>query len=307
MTGNGDLEVRALRYAPEAEENDLAVARNPREARECHAKAILIKSGIFPGKTLLYPSTSNSDGIATALALAAKVFTEHGEAPDYESMPYYHELPTFPGVMAGQNVLIGEGSHIAPFVTIGDNVKIGRNCLIESRVTLGSGLCVGDNVRIASGASVAAPAFFHYRQNGAQYVFCGIGGVMLGNCVHIGANAIVQRGTLSNTRIGDNSAIGHGVVIGHDAQIGVNCLIVSMSGISGEVRIEKGASVFGQAGIVEGVCIGAHAIIMAQSRVSKNVPPNSVISGSYNKSHKDELRLRAYIERFMALEYWKRH
>lgn len=300
LAGDPSLEVRAFRYASEAEMTDLAFALNTREAGASKAKAILIPTGILPGKTLIYPKKTGADSHAAALALVARAFVRYGEAPDYEAAPHYRSISAFPGAMIGAKLQLAEGVSIAPFVSIGDNVCIGRNSRIESGAVIGSGVRIGDNVAIASGARVGAPAFFHYRMDGGQHVFCGIGGVALGSGVHVGSNAIIQRGSLSDTVLGEGSAIGHGVIIGHDAHIGANCLIVSMSGISGQVVMEKGSRIFGQAGIAERVHIGAGAVILAQSRISKNVKPHAIISGSYNRPHKEELRLRGFVERFSA-------
>lgn len=300
--GQRDLEVRGLRYANDALPEDLAVARTLREGRQTRARAVLIKGGILPGKTLLYCSANpEKGGIAAALARTALFFVQRGEAPDYDKAPRYQALANYPGVMAGKSVSIGEGTVIQPFTVLGDNVAIGRGTHIASGVMIGSGTAIGDNGYIDSGARVGSAAFFHYRAGTKRHVFNGIGRVSVGSNVTIGANAVIQRGALADTRIDDGARIGSLVVIGHDAHIGKNCLIVSQAGISGQVIIGDEVSIFGQAGIGERICIGHGSIIMAQSRVSKDVQPGEIISGDYNKRHKTELRFRATLER-MALE-----
>lgn len=299
LWGDGSGSVTALRFAGEARPGELAIARTTLEAERSMARAVLMPNGHITDKTVLLYSRG---AYASALAQTACLFVKMGEAPNFDSPLKYRELPEFPGALFGEEVIIGAGASIGPFTTIGAGVVIGRSARIANGATIGSGAIIGDDVVIGTGARISSPAFFHYRINGREYVFTGIGGVQIGNGVTVGANSVIQRGTLSETIVGRGTAIGDLVVIGHDAKIGENCAIISQAGLSGEVVVEERAAVYGQAGIAERIIIGAGAVIMAQSRIGKKVAPGKIISGAYGRGHRDELRLRAKLER-MAAEY----
>lgn len=301
--GDGSVAVTALRFAGEARQDELAIVRTNLEAERSMAKAVLIPGGFVSHKTVLIYSTLRRDGAyAAALAQTARLFIKMGETPDFDSPIKYNGHPEFPGVLFGEQVTIGERATIGPFTTIGNKVIIGRSVRIGNGVTIGSEAVIGDDAVIGPGTRIASPAFFHYRVKGRQYVFTGIGGAKVGNGAVVGSNSVIQRGTLSDTIIGNGTAIGDLVVIGHDSKIGENCLVVSQAGLSGEAALEERAIIYGQVGIAERIIIGAGAIIMAQSRISKNVAPGEIISGAYGKRHRNELRLRAKLERIAARE-----
>ena len=61
--------------------------------------------------------------------------------------------------------------------------------------------------------------------------------------------------------------------IAHDVRIGNHCVIVSHSGIAGEVEIDDWAIIAGGTMIHQFVRIGAHVMIGGASKVRKDVPP----------------------------------
>ena len=89
----------------------------------------------------------------------------------------------------------------------------------------------------------------------------------MGRGVEVGCNTVIQRGTLSDTIIGDGTLIGDLVEIGHDVKAGVGSLIVSQAGISGNVTIGDGVEIYGQAGVANWLDIGDGATIMAKAGI----------------------------------------
>lgn len=101
------------------------------------------------------------------------------------------------------NVEIGEGAIISPFVTITSNIKIGRNfhCNISSYVE--HDCIIGDFVTFAPG------------------VRCN-GNVHIDDHAYIGTGAIIRQGTPDNPlRIGRGAVIGMGAVVTKDVEPGV--------------------------------------------------------------------------------------
>ena len=199
--------------------------------------------------------------------------------------------------MCGSNVKIGEGTIIEPFVTIGDDVEIGENCLIESNVSIESGSVIGNNCVIHSGARIGAKSFLHYDENGEAKCFFGIGRTILNDGVQVGYNSIIQRGTLSETIIGERTLIGNLIVIAHDVKIGSDSHIVCQSGIAGRAKIGSHVRILAQSGVIDNVEIDDFATLMSKSVATKNIQRGKIISGMYGKEHKEELKTQALLRK----------
>ena len=106
-----------------------------------------------------------------------------------------------------------------------------------------------------------------------------IGSVVIGNNVEIGANSTIDRGTIENTVIGDDTKIDDLVMIGHNCRVGKGCLIVSQVGIAGSCVIGDRVVLAGQAGLADHIEIGADSIVTAKAGVTKSFPEKSIIVG----------------------------
>ena len=106
-----------------------------------------------------------------------------------------------------------------------------------------------------------------------------IGVVIIGDNVEIGCNNTIDRGSLSNTVIGDNTFIDNQVHIAHNVNIGKNCIITAQVGFAGSSIIGDNVQIGGQAGISGHLTIGNNARIGGGSGVIKNIPENSKVMG----------------------------
>ena len=107
-----------------------------------------------------------------------------------------------------------------------------------------------------------------------------IGSVVIGNNVEIGANTAIDRGTIENTVVGDNTKIDDLVMIGHNCRIGKGCMIVSQVGIAGSCVIGDRVVIAGQAGLADHISIGSDSIVAAAAGVSKSFPEKSIVVGT---------------------------
>ena len=139
-------------------------------------------------------------------------------------------------------------------------------------------------------------SFLHY-DDGKAKSFFGIGRTILNDGVQVGYNSIVQRGTLSDTVIGERTLIGNLVVIAHDVKIGSDSRIVCQSGIAGGAKIGSHVKILAQSGVVDNVEISDFATLMSKSVATKNVQRGKIISGMYGREHKDELKIQALLRR----------
>jgi len=192
---------------------------------------------------------------------------------------------------------IGQGSQVGDFASICDGVKIGSNCYIYPGAFVGpdvvmgddcivypnamiyDGTTIGDRVIIQANATVAEDGFGFATHKGEHHKIPQIGKVILEDDVEIGANAAIERGTLSDTVIGKGTKIGDLVAIGHGTKVGAGCLIVPQVGISGSTTLGHHCVLGGQVGIVGHIKIGNMVTIGAKSGVSSNLPDGVTVLG----------------------------
>ena len=202
-------------------------------------------------------------------------------------------------VYVGENAVIGDNSKILANCYIGNGTQIGADCFFHPGVNIGDRVQVGNKVILHHGVSLGADGFSFVTENPnnieqarkdgeikendiAQVIFKipSIGSVVIGNNVEIGANTCIDRGTIENTMIGDNTKIDDLVMIGHNCRIGKGCMIVSQVGIAGSCVIGDRVVIAGQAGLADHISIGDDTIIAAQAGVSKSFPAKSIVVGS---------------------------
>lgn len=300
VVGDPTLEIASFRYAADADENSLAIAFKPDDVRNTRARSVLLSPTLIPtDKTLVYCGFKD---MKVAPVLVAKFMIRAGLYPDYGRAIEQTPRDEFSGSLFGSNVEIGKGTTIAPFVSVGNDVVIGRNCRIEANVNVGSGTRIGNDVIIRGGARVGANCNCSYRDGRRLALFDGIGRTVIGDGVTIGCNSVIQRGTFSDTIIGDGTILGNLVELAHDVKVGVGCLLVSQVGICGNVTIGNDVEIYGQSGVVDRVTIGDGATVMAKSVVTRNVASGKKISGTYGREHIRELKFRAKLRRMIEEE-----
>ena len=284
LCGNENLQVKTIRFASDAEKNDIAVAFKKSEILSTKAKIILTAPILLPNtnKTLLI----SHEPIGLSVIKIVRIFQEKGYYPDY-SQP----IRLFPkdSHFEGDNCTIGSNTIISPSVIIESGVQIGNNCTIEPNVHIKRNCIIGNNVHIGTGSIIGADSFYNYSDNGLK-IFEGVGIVTIEDDVWIGSNTIIQRGSISNTIIGHDSNIGNLIDIGHDVKIGANCKIVSQVGIAGNVTIGKFVQIYGQTAISNNIIIDDYATILGKSSITKNVPKGKTFSGIYAREHSETLR-----------------
>ncbi len=301
-------DVAITRIAPPllADENTLALALGEDEiANLANTKA----------QAALVPLGVNIDGFTTIeverprLAMM-KLITMFYEAPHVNSGVHATAV-VHPTAKLGENVALGPNVVVGEYAEIDDNTKIlancyigngakiGKNCFFHPAVNIGDRVKVGNDVILHHGVSLGADGFSFVTENPNnieqakkdgeikendvnQVIFKipSIGSVVIGNNVEIGANTAIDRGTIEDTIVGDNTKIDDLVMIGHNCRIGKGCMIVSQVGIAGSCVIGDRVVIAGQAGLADHLNIGDDSIIAAQAGVSKSFPAKSIVIGS---------------------------
>lgn len=104
-------------------------------------------------------------------------------------------------VVVMDDVILGDGACLSPFVTLTSNIRIGR-CFHANLYSYVEHDCtVGDFVTLAPGAKIN-------------------GNITLGNHVYVGSGAVLRQGI----KIGDGAVIGMGAVVTRDVPPGVTVI-----------------------------------------------------------------------------------
>ena len=198
-------------------------------------------------------------------------------------------------VSFGENVLIGKN------VSIGNNCKIGHNTIIEKNVIIGDDCSIGsnsiirntlvkNNVRILDNCVIGKHGFgfFPIKNKNLRYPHIGI--VLIEDNCEIGCGATIDRGSMSNTIIGQNTYLDNQIHIAHNVKIGENSIIAGQVGIAGSSIIGDSVRIGGQAGISGHLKIGNNVDIAGGSGVIKDIPSNTKVMGYPAKNIREFLR-----------------
>ena len=197
-------------------------------------------------------------------------------------------------IFIGENTLIDKSASIGKDTDIGNNViikhsvHIGKNCKIGSNVIIENAL-LGDNIIIKSGTVIGQTGFgFNFDKN-KRIKFPHIGRVIIENDVLIGSFCTIDRGSLTDTVIGEFTSIDNQVQIAHNVKIGNFCMIAAQSGIAGSTIIGNNVKIGGQTGISGHLSIGNNVKIGGKSGVIADIDDNQTVMGYPAKSIRDFL------------------
>ena len=225
------------------------------------------------------------DNVLISVAKLTEYFYPNSLNDEFESVNIPSDrIKKYKNVRFGSNVLIGENVKIGKYSSIGNNsiiesnVIMGSNCSIGSNVIIKKSL-IGNDVSILDGAIIGKKGFGFFPNKNKNIRYPHIGIVMIGNNVEIGTNNTIDRGSLSNTIIGNNCFLDNQVHIAHNVMIGDNCVIAGQVGIAGSTIIGNNVMIGGQSGISGHLKIGNNVRIAGGSGVIKNIPNNSKIMG----------------------------
>ena len=233
----------------------------------------------------------------------------HPTAVVHETAKLGENVSIGPNVVISRNVSIGKNSKILANVYVGRSVQIGENCLFHAGCNIGDNAIIGNRVILQHGVSIAADGFSFVTENPNNvenareegkvkedntdqkiYKIPSVGSVVIGDDVEIGANTCIDKGTIENTVIGEQTKIDNLVQIGHNCKIGKGCMIVSQVGIAGSCKIGDRVVIAGQVGMADHIEIGSDTIIMAQAGVTRSFPEKQILIGAPAMPRKDFIK-----------------
>ena len=289
FTGDAYKTLKGLATLAEAGPDDLAFLANPKYASQL--------AGSNAGAVILAPEQAPDCPVACLLsdtpyltfARASQLFDQSPRPVQgiHDSATVSPEAQLHPDVCVAANAVVEAGAVLGPGVIIGAGVYVGHGCRLGagSRVypnaVLYHDVHMGENCVIHAQAVLGADGFGYAQGPQGWEKICQLGGVRLGNCVEIGANTTVDRGTLGHTVIDDGAIIDNLVQIAHNCRIGKNTAIAGCTGLAGSTIIGANCTLAGGVGVVGHVEICDNVHLTGMTMVTRSITsPGSYSSGT---------------------------
>ncbi len=281
-----NFKVNDIKELGEADKKDITFyhsAKYIEQLKKTESNLIITKksySKIIPNKKIII----TVDNVLLAVAKVATLFYPNSldDMFDIDLKPInkknYKNIKHGKNVFLGKNVKIGKNCSIGHNTIIEHDVVIGENCNIGSNVILKNSI-IGKNTNILDGSIIGKKGFGFFSGKEKNIRYPHIGSVIIGKDVEIGCNNTIDRGSLSNTIIGDGTFLDNQVHVAHNVKIGKNCIITGQVGFAGSSKIGNNVMIGGQAGISGHLTIGDNVKIGGGSGIIKNIKSNSKVMG----------------------------
>ena len=288
MQGGRDFEISCIATLQNAKQNELSFFGNKKyinELKNTSAGAVIVSENnvkdvpqntvalVFPNVMLgyakaleiLYPKEKHAEYISKTAVIHSTAKIGSGcYIGDY--------------VVIGENVEIGDNVFIGNHTSVEKGSKIGSNGYIHSNVTISHSI-IGNNVIINSGSRLGESGFGIIPTGTSMTYIPQLGRVIIGDSVRIGSNTTIDRGSIGDTTIGNDTIIDNLVQIAHNVTIGNMSIIVSQVGIAGSTKIGNGVILAGQVGVSGHIEIGDGAIAAAKSGIASSLKPGQIVGG----------------------------
>lgn len=186
---------------------------------------------------------------------------------------------------------IGKGTYISENVKIGKGVKIGYNCVIDGKVEIGDNTVIYNNVNIINKVDIGKNCVIHSGVNIGhddysytedeehnKFMIKHYGGVKIEDDVFIGANSVINRGTIDITTIGRGSKIDAFCHVSHNVIMGEKNALISGTRLYGSVKTGENAYI-ASAMVKNQLEIGENAVVGMGSVVLNDVADDAVVAG----------------------------
>lgn len=184
---------------------------------------------------------------------------------------------------------VGENCSIGEFSIIGENCIIGNNCIIGKKVSI-SNCIMGNNCNIQSGATIGEDGFAYERNSVNSLIhFPHLGKVIIKDCVDIGANCSIARGSMSDTIIESGTKLDAMVHIAHNVHIGRDSELTAGAIVGGSTKIGKSTWLGLNSTLKDNVKVGDNVIVGAGAMVISDITDQDIVAGVPAKSIKHKV------------------
>lgn len=282
-----ELEITGVAGIEEAGPQQITFISNPKYtamAKTTKAAAILVTND-FPGDGLPVLRHANP---YLAFARTLELFYQ---APKYE--PGIHST-----AVIDPTARVGTGAHIGPYVVIDAEAIIGDNAVLLAHVVIYRGarigqrffahshaqvreFCVlGNDVILQNGVVIGADGF-GFARDGAKgwHKIVQSGTTRLADRVEVQANSCIDRASIGQTIVGEDTKIDNLVQVGHGCRVGEHTMLCSQVGLGGSTHVGNNVILAGQVGVAGHLTIGDGAIATAQTGIPGDVAAGATVSG----------------------------
>jgi UDP-3-O-[3-hydroxymyristoyl] glucosamine N-acyltransferase len=117
-----------------------------------------------------------------------------------------------------------------------------------------------------------------------------IGRVLIGNDVEVGANTTIDRGSLTDTIVGEGTKIDNLVQIAHNVVTGKHCVTVAQSGLAGSAELDDFVIIGAHSRVIGHLKLGSDAHIAGSAHEQDDVEPGSSMGGTPARPFKEWAR-----------------
>ena len=214
----------------------------------------------------LYPSDIEKEGI-------------HNSAVIGENVKIGSGVSIGANVYIGDHTEIGDGTIVHAGAVIYKTVSIGVKNIIHANSVIHSGSKLGDQCVINANAVIGGEGFGFVPTSNGWKKMPQVGIVVLKNKVEIGSGSTVDRPSVGETTIGEDTKIDNLVQIGHGVITGKGCAMAAQVGIAGGAQIGDSVILAGQVGVTNKVKIGDKVIATSKTGIVSNIEAGKVVSG----------------------------
>lgn len=175
---------------------------------------------------------------------------------------------------------LGKNVTVMPFAYIDKDVEIGDDCIIMSYSSILKGTRMGTGNKVHQNSVLGAePQDFHYKGEESFLI--------IGDNNDIRENTVIARSSSLNkaTRIGNGNYLMDRVHLCHDVEISNNCVIGIGTTIAGNCKLDDCAILSGNVILQQSCHIGQWTLVQSGCRISKDVPPYTIMSGNPTAYH----------------------
>ena len=297
-----DFTVTSFNTLQGANKSQIAFLSNKKllnEAKNTQAGAVIINE-----ENIKYlPSTCSAiisenphlDMARVSRFFAKKYFVNGGKSEVHDSADI--DLTA----VIGDGVIVEKDTRVMAHATIGANVKLGKNVQIYPNVVIYDDAIIGDNCIIHAGAIIGSDGYGYAQTHLGEHVKVHhSGNVLLEEDVEIGANSTIDRAVFGTTRIGKNTKIDNLVHIGHNCELGVSCILVAQSGLSGSTTLGRNVILGGQSAVAGHIHIGDFAQVAARGGVTKSLEGGKTYGGFPLVLQKDWLKIQLRMIKYFS-------
>lgn len=297
LCGDGQPEITGVNTVADAGQRQVCFVTSQKHVSglsDSTAAAVIVSEKIEDiGIAQLIVKDVNA-ALITALNLFAPQLTPlegiHPAAVVEQSAKIGSDAAIGPGAYISHGATIGDSTVIAHGCSVGENTSIGANCRIDENVVIYRNCTIGNNCTILANTTIGSAGFGYSFIDGQHRMVPHNGGVVIEDCVDVGANCCIDRAKFGNTVIGAGTKIDNLCQIAHNVVLGKCCLLASMVGISGSCTFGDGVVMSGQSGVRDHINVGSGAMLGAGAGVLEDIEAGKTVLGLPAVEAKQEIK-----------------